>query len=326
VGPLPPAPALEEAVSASPRPVWAKPKRGSASSRLFQTANDYLSLAKPGVIALLLVSTVCPMILAGGGNVPLSLLVWTTLGGAFVSASAGAINCIWDRDIDQVMRRTMNRPLPTGRLENIQAIFFAILTGIAGLLMLYSLVSPKAAFVALCGHLFYVLVYTMWLKRSTPQNIVIGGAAGAIPPLVGWVAVTGTLNFTALMLFLVVFLWTPPHFWALAINKNDDYRRANVPMLPVVRGEAETVRQMWIYAALLVPASILLVITTPLLSLLSFAVLTSISLYFLFKVELLRRSLERGIEEKTKRAWEVFGFSLVYLALFFVTLTVDSIV
>jgi len=166
----------------------------------------------------------------------------------------------------------------------------------------------------------------MWLKRSTPQNIVIGGAAGAIPPLVGWVAVTGGFDFTAILLFLIVFLWTPPHFWALALNKNEDYRRAKIPMLPVVSGEQATHLQMLLYALSLIPVSIWLVFSDPLLGWFSFITLTLLGLIFSWKVYQLKNLVGADTETKTKKAWDVFGFSLIYLALFFFCLVVDATV
>lgn len=293
--------------------------------------SDFVNLTKPGVMGLLLISTACPMILAAGGRVSFALVVWALIGGALVSGSASAVNCIWDRDIDAVMERTKNRPLAAKRLSPFAALMFALALGVVGLFILAAKLNLYAAAVALFGHLFYVLVYTIWLKRLTPQNIVIGGAAGAIPPIVGWVGVTGSIDTTALLLFLIVFLWTPPHFWALALNKNSDYRLARVPMLPVVAGERATVLQMLVYALLLLPASIALVLVNPHLGWFSGVVLALLGALFLGKIcqlwKLTVRTADDGIadeERKTKKAWDVFGFSLVYLALFFGCLVLDS--
>lgn len=292
-------------------------------SGVLQYARDLLALTKPGVISLLLISTACPMVLALGKQVQFSAMLYALIGGALTSASAGVINCIWDRDIDAVMMRTRNRPLPCGRVSLFAAWLLAAVLGAAGLSALYFLLNPLSAAIALFGHLFYVLVYTMVLKRSTVQNIVVGGLAGAVPPLVGWAAATGTLGLTPCLLCLLIFLWTPPHFWALALNKNSDYRRARVPMMPVVRGEEATHLQMLVYALLLIPVSIALVWSDARLGWFSFAALLLLSAIFALKVFRLKIS---AAENRESRAWDVFGFSLIYLALFFVVLVVDSTV
>jgi heme o synthase len=299
--------------------------REDTVDRALGVARDYLSLIKPKILVLLLISTLCPMVLASGGEVSLLALFWALIGGALVSGSASAINCVWDGDIDAIMERTKDRPVPARRIQPASAMLFATLLGIAGLGILLHFLNPMAAVIALCGHLFYVVIYTMWLKRLTPQNIVIGGAAGAFPPVVGWVAVTGTLDWTALYLFLVVFFWTPPHFWALALNKNEDYRRANVPMMPVVRGERTTHLQMLFYSLLLVPVTLLLVIGEKHLGMFSMAVLLGLGLVFAWKNFELVRLEHAPLEKRTEKAWDVFGFSLVYLALFFVCLVVDAV-
>lgn len=293
---------------------------------LISVCGDLFDLMKPRIISLLLISTLCPMILASAGQVELSVVLWALLGGTLISGSASAINCIWDRDIDAVMERTKDRPLPAGRISVASATIFALLIGFIGLWVLELHLNRAAAAWALVGHLFYVFVYTMWLKRSTPHNIVIGGAAGAVPPLVGWAAVTGGVDLTALLLFLVVFLWTPPHFWALALNKSGDYARAGVPMLPTVAGEAVTHRHMLWYALSLIPVTALLVWSSPVLGWTSLVGLIGLSGIFSLKVYELIRLRGEGQELKTKKAWEVFGFSLVYLALFFAWMVVDSTV
>jgi protoheme IX farnesyltransferase len=301
-------------------------KSSIAKSRLFGLISDYLSLTKPKVMVLLLITTVCPMILASGGQVGIELVLWTLLGGGLVSGSASAINCVWDQDIDRLMLRTQHRPLPSDRITPLSAVVFSLIIGMLGLGILGLMVNPLSATIALCGHLFYVFVYSMWLKRSTPQNIVIGGAAGAVPPMVGWVAVTAELTLTPWLLFLVIFLWTPPHFWALALNKNDDYRRAKVPMLPVVAGEQTTHLQMLCYAVSLAPVSLLLVLSDPHLGLFSLFSMCLLGVTFAYKTHQLRAMALAGAntEEKEKKAWDVFGFSLIYLALFFVCLVIDS--
>ena len=303
----------------------------SRENRIASTiARDLLNLTKPGILVLLLISTGCPMIVAAGGSFPTAVFLPTILGGALLSASASAFNCIWDRDIDQIMERTRRRPLPDGRIEVLEAVAFGIFLGIAGVLVLWHYTNPVAALVGLSGHLFYVLVYTMWLKRSSPQNIVIGGAAGAVPPIVGWAAVTGNIEIPALILFTIIFLWTPPHFWALALNRNEDYRRASIPMMPVVRGERSTHFQMLVYAFLLIPTCWLLVYSAPQLGIISGVGLTLLSLVFLYKnahLYLLGRkeSTPEIVEEKVKISWGVFGFSMIYLALLFFVIVGDAV-
>jgi heme o synthase len=210
---------------------------------------DYITLTKPKVQSLLLFTTVTTMYVAGDPSIGLVLL--TCLGGALSAGGAGAINHAIDRDIDRTMARTANRPVAGGRISPAAAIAFGVVLGCASFALLSLTVNPLAAALSLSGLLGYVCVYTMWLKRSTPQNIVIGGAAGAVPPLVAWAAVTGGLSGTALYLFAIVFFWTPPHFWALSLLMKDEYAKAGVPMLPVVRGEDETRRQILLYTVLL---------------------------------------------------------------------------
>lgn len=298
---------------------------GLLISSIVHFVADLLSLTKPRIMLLLLISTCCPMILASKGQVSFHSLLIALIGGALVSGSASAMNCIYDRDIDALMERTKNRALPSGRVSCFAALVFAVVIGVCGILILSYFFHPLAAFLALFGHAFYVFVYTIWLKRLTPQNIVIGGAAGAIPPLVGWAAVTGGLNFTAFLLFLIVFLWTPPHFWALALNKNDDYRRAGIPMLPVVSGERVTHNQMLFYALMLVPTSILLVLSNKQFGLFSLVGMTTLAVIFAYKVFQLKRMVNSSPEQKVQKAWGVFGFSLIYLTLFFVFLVVDGV-
>ncbi len=286
-------------------------------------------LGKPKVLSLLLVSTACPMVLASAGNVSLLSIANAIIGGSLVSSSASVINCIWDMDIDKVMKRTQQRPLVTGRISVQFSAAYAYIIGIMGVLWLAVTLNPLAGFLALAGHLFYVFIYTVWLKRSTPQNIVIGGAAGAVPPLVGWAAVTGSIELEAILLFLLVFLWTPPHFWALALNRNEDYQRANVPMLPVVAGERATQIQMLLYALTLLPTSLLLVVSNSnlgIFSILSFGLSGGYFAYLNYKLYLLGRKLPTPEldEVKTKLAWRIFAFSIIYLMLIFVTIVIDT--
>jgi heme o synthase len=221
----------------------------AALARTRPLVADYLEMTKPKVQSLLLFTTAATMYVAGDPSP--GLVALTCLGGALSAGGAGAINHALDRDIDRVMKRTANRPVASGRVSPSAAIVYGALLGCASFALLSLAVNPLAAVLAMSGLLGYVLVYTLWLKRSTPQNIVIGGAAGAVPPLVAWAAVTGGLEGTPIYLFAIVFFWTPPHFWSLSLLMKDEYARAGVPMLPVVRGEAETRRQILLYTVLL---------------------------------------------------------------------------
>jgi len=293
-----------------------------------QLLKDYLSLTKPGVLVLLLISTVCPMFVAAGVNLSFELVCWTLLGGALISGSASAINCVYDTDIDSIMKRTKKRPIPDGRISKVSGLIFSLIIGFAGLIVMLVKVNALAAAISMFGHFFYVFIYTLWLKRSTPQNIVIGGAAGAVPPIVGWAAVTGDVGLSAWLMFLLIFLWTPPHFWALAINKNADYTKANVPMMPVVCGIRETTIQMLAYSISLVPVCILIVASETNLSWFSMIFLVLMSIAFVqknFKLYQRATLLAGKVDEKfTKMSWDVFWFSIIYLALFFFCLVIDS--
>jgi heme o synthase len=222
---------------------------GGRSSRTLQLLSDYLELTKPKVQSLLLLTTIATMYVAGDPS-PL-LVALTCLGGYLSAGGAGAVNHWFDRDIDARMTRTAKRPIPSGRVSPNAALVFGCTLACLSLLELSLTVNPLAAGLSFSGFLGYVFVYTVWLKRRTPQNIVIGGAAGAVPPLVGWAAVTGSVSGTAVILFFIVFFWTPPHFWALSLLMKDEYAKVDVPMLPVVRGEAETRRQILLYSVLL---------------------------------------------------------------------------
>ncbi|MDX6640666.1 MAG: heme o synthase [Solirubrobacteraceae bacterium] len=214
-----------------------------------QVAADLLDLTKPKVQSLLLFTTVTTMLIAGHPS--LGLILATCLGGYLSAGGAGAVNHWYDRDIDAAMARTADRPVPSGRIPAPVALWFGIALAATSIVELWLLVNPLAAALSFAGFLGYVFVYTVWLKRRTPQNIVIGGAAGAVPPLVAWAAVTGSVSGTAVILFFIVFFWTPPHFWALSLLMKDEYAKVAVPMLPVVRGEAETRRQILLYSILL---------------------------------------------------------------------------
>ncbi|MCS7173541.1 MAG: heme o synthase [Armatimonadetes bacterium] len=278
----------------------------------------YLELSKPRIVVLLLVTTACATFAAAGRDLPWEVLLATVVGGALSAAGANALNQVLDRDVDAVMDRTRHRPLVTGRVDVPNALAFGVLLGLASFGVLAVSVNLLAATLAALGYLFYVLVYSVWLKRSTDQNIVIGGAAGALPPLVGWAAVTDRVDLLALGMFLVVFLWTPPHFWALALVRREDYARAGIPMLPVVRGEARTRREILVYTALLVAATLGMAglgATGPLYG-------ASASLLGL----LLLRGAWRLYRQRTPQAaWSLFRFSNAYLALLFTALVVDRI-
>ena len=275
---------------------------------------DLVTLTKPKVQSLLLFTTVTTMYVAGDPSGGLVLL--TCLGGAMSAGGAGAINHYIDRDIDAVMTRTSTRPIPSGRLPAPVALWFGIGLGAASFLLLAVTVNPLAAALSLSGFLGYVFVYTLWLKRRTPQNIVIGGAAGAIPPLVAWAAVTGELSWAAVYLFAIVFYWTPPHFWALSLLMKGEYEKAGVPMMPVVRGEAETRKQILLYTVLLV-----LLIGLPACGGLfgTFYLVSQALLGLAFALLAFRlfRSKER------RDALRLYLFSLAFLALLFASMVVD---
>jgi protoheme IX farnesyltransferase len=281
--------------------------------------DDYFELTKPRIIGLLLITTLAAMIMAARGLPNPLLVLFTLAGGALSAASAGAINCVWDRDIDRLMTRTMLRPVARGALSPRDALIFAALAQISGFALLYFFVNPLAAWLSLGGNAYYVFVYTMWLKRITPLNIVVGGAAGAIPPLVGWAAVTHQLGSPAFALFAVIFLWTPPHFWALALMTNADYEKAGIPMLPNVKGVLRTKREILIYSFVLVAVSLAffpLHVLGPCYGG-SAAILGAVFLWDAWKVR----------HDATKRyARILFKYSLLYLALMCVAMVADRII
>ncbi len=239
------------------------PAPGAAGQKpdLAALAGAYLELTKPRIVLLIVITGLCAMLLAAHGWPSTWLVIWTMLGLFLSAGGANAVNMWYDRDIDPLMERTRERPVPSGRLSAVQALTFGIGAGVAATAVLFLAAGWVAAASGLAGYLYYVFIYTMWLKRRTPQNIVIGGAAGAFPPLVGWAAVTGHLALAPVLLFLIIFLWTPPHFWALALYRQDDYRRAAIPMLPVVAGDRATKWQSLLYAVALLASSLLLYTT-----------------------------------------------------------------
>jgi heme o synthase len=280
---------------------------------------DYLSLSKPRIIPLLLITALGGMMMAERGWPSTGLVVLTLLGGALAAAGAGAINCWIDRDLDREMLRTRRRPLPDGRIAPSHALLFGIALGLAAFLVLAFWVNVLAATLAISGLLFYVFVYTLWLKRSTVQNIVIGGAAGAVPPVVGWAAVTHRVDLTAVYLFAVIFLWTPPHFWALALRLRGDYARARVPMLPVVHGEAAARRQILGYTLVLVALTLAVVLTGVLGPLyLAGAALLGAAFIALAVLNLLAR----------RQRWSrlLFDYSIAYLGLLFAVMVADRMI
>ncbi len=279
----------------------------------------YVALTKPRIIELLLITTVPAMVLAAKGFPPLALIAWTLVGGSLAAGSANAINCYIDRDIDVVMTRTRRRPLPAHEVEPANAVIFGIVLGAISFAVLGYFVNLLSAFLALLAIAFYVVVYTLMLKRTTPQNIVIGGAAGALPPVIGWAAVTGRVEIPALLLFAVVFYWTPPHFWALALRISRDYASARIPMLPVVSGVAETGRQILLYTILLVAVSLILWAVARMGAIYLVAA-TVLGAAFLWQsVRLWRDGTGVG-------AIRVYKFSITYLTLLFLAIAIDAVV
>jgi protoheme IX farnesyltransferase len=291
--------------------------RGQSAPRA--ALRDYVTLTKPRIMSLLLVTGLGGMFV-GAKGVPSGWLVLVTMTGlGLACGGASALNHVLDRDIDKLMgKRTRSRPLAAGRMPPPRALEFGLTLSAFSFVLLASLVNTLTAALALAGNLFYVLVYTRWLKRATPQNIVIGGAAGAVPPLVGWAAVTGNLGLPALWLFLIVFLWTPPHFWALALLIRRDYEAAGIPMLPVVRGVRETTRQILWYAVILVAVTVVPVVWGP-LGLPYLVAALGLGAAFVWLALRLRRAATR------RHASTLFHYSLLYLALLFAAMAVDPL-
>jgi len=282
-------------------------------------ASDLVSLTKPRIISLLLVTTIAPMFVAGTPSWWTVLIV--SIGGYLMAGGANAVNMYIDRDIDDVMARTRLRPIPSGRMAPRAVLAFGILLSTGATYMLAHFVNVLTATLALAGFYFYVFIYTRWLKRSTPHNIVIGGAAGAFPPLVGWAAVTGRIDLAAIYLFLIVFYWTPPHFWALALLKQHDYSRAGVPMAPLVWGERGTIDQMLWYTVVLIALTALPAAfgAFGVVYLASALVLGGLLLRGVLQV----RALHRRGAPWNAAAWWTYKYSLLYLALLFAAMVVD---
>ena len=278
-------------------------------------SRDFLTLTKPRIISLLLVTTVAPMYVAGRPSLMLVLVL--LVGGYLMAGGANAVNMYLDSDIDDRMARTRLRPIPAGRMSPREVLVFGLILATAATFLLARFANLLTAALALLGFYAYILLYTRWLKRSSPQNIVIGGAAGAIPPLVGWAAVTNGVDLMAVYLFLIIFYWTPPHFWALALNKQYDYGRAGVPMAPLVWGVRETKRQMLWYTIILVVLTLLPV------------AFGALGMFYLVTAVALDAWLVIGVvrviraELFSKPAWSVYKYSLLYLALLFTAMALD---
>ncbi|MGH7582962.1 MAG: heme o synthase [Gemmatimonadales bacterium] len=279
--------------------------------------SDLVALTKPKIISLLLLTTIAPMFITPAGLPSIGLVLWVVAAGYLMAGGANAINMWFDRDIDTKMVRTRTRPIPSGRIPPGAALVFGLTLGAVSFALFWRFVNPLAACLALGGLAFYVLIYTVWLKRLSPQNIVIGGAAGAFPPMVGWAAMTHSLSLGAAYLFAIIFYWTPPHFWALALNKQRDYGAAGVPMMPNVHGVAETKRQMLLYTLMLIPLTIMpsIVGITGLLYGVAATLLGARLLQLAWRI-----TREDGV---TATTWQMYKFSLSYLALLFVAMAAD---
>jgi protoheme IX farnesyltransferase len=290
----------------------------SSETSIRARVGDYVALTKPRIIELLLVTTVPTMVVAEGGMPPVGLIVATVLGGTLAAGGANAINMYVDRDIDKVMERTRNRPLASGRIGPRNALVFAISLEIVAFAFLWATVNLLSAVLAVSACLFYVFVYTLWLKRTSKSNIVIGGAAGAAPVLIGWTAVTNSLDWAPVVLFAVIFYWTPPHFWALAIRYRDDYAAADVPMLPVVASLRTTAVRILLYTLLLWALTVLFAPVAGMGQFYLGAALLLGGIFTVYAVRLLR-------DATPKRAMRVFTWSISYITLLFGAMAVDEL-
>ncbi len=289
------------------------------SPSLASSVRAYFALTKPRVIELLLVTTVPAMILAAGELPSIALIAEVLLGGALAAGGANTLNCWIERDRDQVMRRTHGRPLPMGRIKPVRALVFGIVLEIAAFFWLWLTVNLLSAALAVSAMLFYVFVYTIWLKPRSAQNIVIGGAAGAVPVLVGWAAVTGTLAAPAWVLFAIIFCWTPPHFWALSLRYKDDYAAAGIPMLPVVKGATAAAHQIVVYSVIVVAVTLSLLFFDSMGVVYVVSAIVLGALFVWQATKLLR-------DTSPQRALKLFMFSNTYLALLFAAIAVDTLV
>ena len=291
----------------------------SIGAKLATTVGAYVALTKPRIIELLLVTTVPVMVVADQGVPPLWLMAAAVIGGTLAAGGANAINMYVDRDIDSVMERTQGRPLVTGAVTPRNALVFAVTIEVVAFVFLWQVVNLLSAVLAVSGCLYYVFIYTLWLKRSSRQNIVIGGAAGAVPVLVGWSAVTDTVSISAIVLFGVIFFWTPPHFWALAIKYKDDYARAEVPMLPSVASHRQTTDQILAYTVVVWALTLLFGVTAE-MGLLYWATAIVLGAVFTWMAVDLRRT------ESPARAIRVFTFSITYITVLFGVMALDVII
>ncbi|WP_125061093.1 heme o synthase [Aphanothece sacrum] len=290
------------------------------NENFLQVVNSYCQLTKPRIIPLLLITTAASMWIASKGEVDSFQLLITLLGGTLAAASAQVMNCIYDRDIDYEMLRTRARPIPAGRVQPLHALIFAVILGVLSFSLFVVFVNLLSGLLAMSGIVFYMLVYTHLLKRNTPQNIVIGGAAGSIPPLVGWAAVTGDLSWAPWVLFAIIFLWTPPHFWALALMIKEDYAQVNVPMMPVIEGEESTVKQIWVYTLLFIPCTFLLVYPLGVSGVIYGIIAVILGAMFLQKAWQLKQA---PLDQDLARS--LFKFSILYLMLLCTGMVVDSL-
>ncbi len=285
-----------------------------------EVVRSYYQLTKPRIIPSLLITTASSMWIASNGQVDPLLLLVTLSGGTLAAAAAQTINCIYDRDIDYAMERTRHRPLPSGKVQPRDALIFSIALTIISFTLLTVFANLLSALLAMSGIVFYVVIYTHLLKRHTSQNIVIGGAAGAIPALVGWAAVTGTLSWAAWVIFAIVFLWTPPHFWALALMIRDDYAKVGVPMLPVVAGNEETTKQIWLYTLVLIPSTFLLIYPLNVSGIVYGALAALLATIFIKKTWALRLD-----PDSKELARSLFFYSIIYMMALCAAMIVDSL-
>ena len=290
----------------------------AASSGIIALFNDYITLTKPPIISLLLITAIGGMFLAAAGIPSLQILPLVCVGGALGAGGANAINHFLDQDIDALMSRTIKRPVPSNRIPPVAALIFGVALNAGAFVVLAYWVNLISAVLTLAATLFYVLIYTGWLKRNTPQNIVIGGAAGAIPPMVGWAAVTGSIDLPAVYLFTIIFFWTPPHFWALSLMIQDDYKAAGVPMLPVVAGEKRTTQNIFIYSLALVGLTLLFSFSNA-VGLIYLGSAAALGAYFIYLAWKLLQ------DYNVRNAKYLYLFSLLYLALLFAVMLPDSV-
>ena len=295
-----------------------EPNLVQEQARVRSTFSDYVALTKPSIISLLLLVTLVPMFLAGKDAPSPLLIFWTMLGGFLAAGGANALNQFMDRDIDHVMVRTRKRPLPGGRMSPLQVLLFGVSLSVLSFAQLWWTVNLLTALLASSGIFYYVFIYTAWLKRSSTQNIVIGGAAGSIPPLVGWAAVSNEISLLPIFMFMIIFYWTPPHFWALALVRQKEYKAAGVPMLPVISGDRETHHQIVLYSVIL----FLISIAPVFLQLLGPVYLV---LALILNGMFLWRALKIWGDPTNVHIWQLYKFSLLYLALLFLAMGFDHL-